>query len=163
MAGPTTDEHNPYYNIYRQAGEEISSTSEGRHVLVLESDMVHPDHTDPVTGANLVRKGDPVALFDGVGVALKTAESASDIIPVDTEGVWRLSVTNTGANNFVNIVPGQVLFIMANGIITDDWVTSYAIFGYALQPITGVGTMVIAVKVHWMYPYWFYDPQGGGP
>jgi hypothetical protein len=155
---PTTDEHNPYYDIYRSAGEEISSTFEGRHVQCLETDLVHPYHAD-----GLVDKGDPVALFDGVGVALKSAESATDTITVDTEGIWRLSVTNTGVNNFTNITVGQVLFITAAGVITDDWVTSYAIFGYALQPITGIGTMVIAVKVHWMYPYWFYDPQGGGP
>ncbi len=163
MTNPTTDITNPYYDVYRSEGEEISSTYEGRHVLVQESFLVHPNHTDPITGANLVQKGDPVALFDGVGVALKSAEAATDVIPVDTEGIWRLSVTNTGVNNFVNITVGQVLFITVTGIITDDWVTSFAIFGYALQPITGVGTMVIAVKVHWQYPYWFYDPQGGGP
>lgn len=151
----TTDETNPYYDIYRHEGEEVSSTAEGRHVLVKESYLSHPYHDD-----GLVDKGDPVALFDGVGVALKSAVSNTDIIPVDTEGIWRLSVTNTGANNFTNITVGQTLFITSAGVITDDWVTSYAIFGYALQPITGVGTMVIAVKVHWMYPYWFYDPQG---
>jgi predicted RecA/RadA family phage recombinase len=161
MTDPVTDITNPYYDTHRSAGEEVSSTFEGRHIQVTESYLVHPDHTDPVTGANLVRKGDPVALFDGVGVALKTAQAVTDTITVDTEGIWRLSVTNTGLNNFTNITVGQVLFITAAGIITDDWVSSYAIFGYALQPITGVGTMVIAVKVHWMYPYWFYDPQGG--
>jgi hypothetical protein len=159
MADPaTTDPLNPYYDTHRSAGEEVSSTFEGRHIEVLESDLVHPFHAD-----GLVDKGDPVALFDGVGVAMRSAEAATDIITVDTEGVWRLSVTNTGVNNFGNITVGQVLFINAAGVITDDWVTAYAIFGYALQPITGVGTMVIAVKVHWMYPYWFYDPQGGGP
>lgn len=160
VTNPTTDEHNPYYDPYRSAGEEISSTGEGRHIQILESDLVHPDHTDPVTGANLVQKGDPVAFWDGVGVALRTASAATDVITVDTEGVWRLSVTNTGVNNFVNIVVGQVVFITPAGVITDDWVTAFAIFGYALQPITGVGTMTIAVKAHWMYPYWYYDPQG---
>jgi predicted RecA/RadA family phage recombinase len=158
MTNPTTDETNPYYDIYRQDGEEVSSTGEGRHIKVTESYLVHPTHTD-----GLVDKGDPVALFDGVGVALKDAVSASDTVTIDTEGIWRLPVTNTGLNNFANITVGQVLFITAAGIITDDWVSSYAIFGYALQPIAGVGTMTIAVKVHWMYPYWFYDPQGGGP
>ena len=155
MVDPTTDITNPYYDIYRSAGEEISSTFEGRHVQVMESDLVHPFHAD-----GLVDKGDPVALFDGVGVALNSAESAADVITVDTEGVWRLSVTNTGVNNFGNITVGQVVFINVAGALTDDWVTAYAIFGYALQPITGIGTMVIAVKVHWMYPYWYYDPQG---
>ena len=122
---------------------------------------MHPDHTDPITGANFVRKGDPVAFFDGVGVALKTATALTDSIPVDTEGVWRLSVTNTGVNAFGNIVEGQVLYIDAGGVIFDEWSTSYAVYGYALEPIADPGqgapiTQVIAVKVHWMWPWWYY-------
>lgn len=158
MAG-SPDVTNPYYNQYRPAGDQISSTGEGRHILVKESDI----GGKPVHADWLVDKGDPVALFDAVGVALKDATSPNDVIPIETEGIWRLSVTNTGLNNFGTIVPGQVLFITAAGIITDDWVSSYAIFGFALEPIDSVRTQVIAVKVHWMYPYWFYDPQGGGP
>jgi len=158
MAG-TPDLTNPYYDVHRLAGQEVSSTGAGRHILVKESDIgAHPAHAD-----GLVDKGDPVALFDAVGVALKSATSVNDIIPVDTEGIWRLSVTNTGLNNFGTIVPGQVLFISGAGIITDHWVGGYgyAIFGYALQPIDSVRTEVIAVKVHWMYPYWYYDPVAG--
>jgi len=37
------------------AGEEISSTYEGRHVTLLESELVHLDNGD-----GLVNKGDPV-------------------------------------------------------------------------------------------------------
>lgn len=154
MAG-SPDITNPYYNAYRPEGDQVSSTNEGRHILVQESYLIHPTHAD-----GLVDKGDPVALFDGVGIALKDAMSNTDVIPVETEGVWRLSVTNTGVNNFTTITVGQVLFINPVGVITDDWVTAYAIFGYALQPIDSVRTEVIAVKVHWMYPYWYYDPQG---
>ena len=160
MAG-TPDLTNPYYDAHRLAGEEVSSTGEGRHINVKESNIgAYPVHAD-----GHVHKGDPVALFDAVGVALKTGSSPtfSDVIPVDTEGIWRLSVTNTGLNNFGTIVPGQVLFIGGNGVITDHWVGGYgySIFGFALQPIDSVRTEVIAVKVHWMYPYWFYDPVIG--
>jgi hypothetical protein len=156
MAG-SLDTANPYYDPYRVAGEEISSTGEGRHVLVQEGDIgAHPAHAD-----GFVDKGDPVGLFDAVGVALKSAQAVTDIIPVDTEGIWRLSVTNTGLNNFGTIVVGQVLFITGAGVITDDWTTAYAIFGFALQGIDSVRTEVIAVKVHWMYPYWYYDPVIG--
>jgi len=144
---------NPYYDVHRLAGEEISSTFGGRHVLIEESFLVHPTHPD-----GLVDKGDPVAFFDGVGVALKSAQSATEHIPIDTEGIWRLPVTNTGLNNFGTITVGQVLFIDAAGIVYDHWVTSFAIFGYALQEILAVTTEIIAVKVHWQYPYWFYDP-----
>lgn len=156
MAG-TLDTLNPYYDPYRVAGQEVSSSLEGRHIYVREDDIgAHPGHGD-----GLVDKGDPVALFDAVGVALKSAQTINDIIAVDTEGIWRLSVTNTGLNNFGTIVPGQVLFIDGSGVITDHWVGAYAIFGFALQGIDTARTEVIAVKVHWMYPYWFYDPVAG--
>jgi len=146
---------NPYTNPFEAvAGREISSTFEGRHVNIEASSLIHP-------GGGLVQKGDPVAFFDGAGVALKTATAATDSIPVDTEGIWRLSVTNTGVNSFGTIVVGQVLYISFTGVIYDEWSTSYAIFGYALEPIADPGqgapiTQVIAVKVHWMWPFWFY-------
>ncbi len=144
---------NPYTNPYEAvAGRQISSTSEGRHINIEESELIHP-------GGGLAQKGQPVAFWDGVGVALKTAQAATDSIPVETEGIWRLSVTNTGINPFGTIVEGQVLFIDPAGVINDNWITAFAIFGYALEPIAGVETKVIAVKVHWMYPYWYYDER----
>uniref|UniRef100_A0A6M3MEU9 Uncharacterized protein n=1 Tax=viral metagenome TaxID=1070528 RepID=A0A6M3MEU9_9ZZZZ len=152
MAG-TPDITNPYYDAYRLAGEQVSSTFEGRIVNIQEGYLIHPTHAD-----GFVDKGDPVALFDGVGVALKSASSATEVIPVDTEGVWRLSVTNTGLNNFGTITVGQVLFIDPSGVVNDHWVGAYAIYGYALEPIDSVRTQIIAVKVHWQYPYWYYDP-----
>ena len=150
MAG-SPDTTNPYYDLYRVAGEEVSSTNAGRYINVIEHELIHPVHAD-----GFVDKGDPVALFDGVGVAMKSASSVNDIITIDTEGIWRLSVTNTGVNTFGTIVTGQVLYIDVNGVVYDEWSTSYAVFGYALQPIDSVRTEVIAVKVHWMWPFWYY-------
>lgn len=148
---------NPYTNPFEAvAGRQVSSTFEGRHVYIEEQQLIHPYHAD-----GLVDKGDPVAFFDGTGVALESAQAVTDSIPVETEGVWRLPVTNTGVNTFGSIVVGQVLYISATGVIYDEWSTSYAVFGYALEPIDdpGVGdpiTQVIAVKVHWMWPWWYY-------
>ena len=34
-------ELNPYYNVYAVAGQEVSSSLEGRHVNILEGDLVH--------------------------------------------------------------------------------------------------------------------------
>ena len=153
---------NPYTNPYEAvAGRQVSSTSEGRHVNIEEAQLVHPAHAD-----GLVDKGDPVAFFDGVGIALKSAAAATDTIPVETEGIWRLSVTNTGINMFGSIVVGQVLYIDFMGVIYDEWSTSFAIFGYALEPIADPGqgpsiTQVIAVKVHWMWPWWYYILNDG--
>ena len=146
----------PYFNPYASAGDQVSSTFEGRHVLIQESELIHPAHAD-----GFVDKGDPVAFWDGVGVALNSARAATDLIQIETEGVWKLSVTNTGLNAFGSIVVGQVLYISPTGVIYDDWTLSFAVFGYALEPIADPGqgdpiTEVIAVKVHWMWPWWYY-------
>ena len=53
---------NPYYDVNRRVGEEVSSTFEGRHVSVLESSLVHVDNGD-----GLVDKGQPVSF--GIGAA----------------------------------------------------------------------------------------------
>jgi len=162
-----TRESNPYYNPNRHVGEEISSTFEGRHVLILESNLVHVDNGD-----GLVDKGQPVSFGlgwagAGVGIALKSAESASEFIPVDTEGIWRCSVTA----EFPMIV-GQIVFITSTGTLV-DWPPDPEchIFGYTLQPIAVPGdpvTETIAVKVHWMdtgiwwwfFWYWYQEPKG---
>jgi len=83
---------NPYLNTLAVKGEEVSSTFGGRHVNILEGDLVHPAHTD-----GFVDKGDPVSFGIGwfglgVGVALMSASADTDVIPVDTEGIWRCEV-----------------------------------------------------------------------
>jgi len=140
---------NPYLNPYAEAGEEISSTYEGRHVLVQEVVLIHAD-----PGDELVDKGQPVAFWEGVGIALQSAQSIADNIPIDTEGIWRVSVVGTA-----NIKIGQSLFINTSGVVTDDPTDAMAVFGYALQVITvgnGPVTATIAVKVHWMALNWIW-------
>ena len=161
--GPQRSTVEPYYNPYGDEGQEISSTYEGRHVLVTEENLIHVDNTDPVTGDDFVRKGDPVAFFDGVGIALKTATSLIEAVPIDTEGIWRLSVINT-SDLFGDVYVGQTLFIdWLDGTITEDQAVG-TVFGYALQSIDaaydGNGdpipvTAVIAVKVHWCWSWWW--------
>ena len=149
VVGPSQESEiaaNYYYNAYAEAGEEISSTGEGRHVYVQEIVLIHAD-----PGDGLVDKGQPVAFYDGVGVALASAISTSDNIPIDTEGIWRFSVVAVNP-----IVIGQVLFITNLGVITDDPTDAWAVIGYSLQGITGAGTEVIAVKVHWMGVPWIW-------
>jgi len=151
MAGPWPEQApeiaaNHYYNSHAQAGDEISSTYEGRHVYVQEVLLIHAD-----PGDGLVDKGQPVAFFEGVGIALKSASSTSENVPIDTEGIWRVSVVATGA-----IAVGQSLFINTSGVVTDSPVNGQAIFGYALQQIAEAGTYVIAVKVHWMALNWLW-------
>lgn len=149
VGGPTQESEiapNYYYDPYRKAGEEISSTYEGRHVNVQEILLVHVD-----PGDGLVDKGQPVAFWEGVGIALKSAESTSENIPIDTEGIWRLAVVST-----YPVMVGQSLYIDVNGVVTDDPTNAQAVIGYALQAITGAKTETIAVKVHWMGVPWMW-------
>jgi hypothetical protein len=141
---PREEGTNYYYDPNREAGEEVSSTFEGRHVYIQESVLIHAD-----PGDELVDKGQPVAFWDGVGIALKSATSKSENIPIDTEGIWRLSVVAVA-----EVKVGQALFITAAGIVTDDPTVAWAVIGYALQAIAGAGTEIIAVKVHWMGVPW---------
>ncbi len=154
-------EANPYYNQYAQVGEEVSSTYEGRHVSVLESNLVHVDN-----GGGFVDKGQPVSFGlgwngAGVGIALKSATSATEFVPVDTEGIWRCSVYAE-----FGMIVGQVVFITSAGVLVDMPPDPEChIFGYALQPIAAGNTEVIAVKVHWMdtgiwwWYFWYYWKQ----
>jgi len=114
MAGPWPEQPsevaaNYYYNPYAEAGEEVSSTGEGRHVYIQEVLLVHVD-----PGDGLVDKGQPVAFFEGVGIALNSAGATSDNVAIDTEGIWRVSVVAEFA-----ITVGQSLFIKTSGVVTD--------------------------------------------
>ena len=72
----------------RTAGEELSSTFEGRYLNCLESELVHPYHAD-----GFVDKGDPVLVGANiVGIAMASAAAATDEIAIDTEGIWALNV-----------------------------------------------------------------------
>lgn len=146
------------------AGEQISSTYEGRHLTFLESELWHPLDDD-----GFVQKGDPVVAQTStgyiVGVALKTATSASDLIAIDTEGIWNLMVyadtddvwatSQTGA-----VTPGDALFInrVTAGAITAgigacgiskrrDHATQVP-FGFALGSLDNGDEGRIAVKIH---------------
>ena len=137
---------NYYYDPHREVGEEISSTYEGRHVYVQEVVLVHAN-----PGDGLVDKGQPVAFWEGVSIALKSASSTAENVPIDTEGIWRVSVVAG-----YPIMVGQSLFIDMSGVITDDPTNAQAVFGYSLQAITNPGTEIIAVKVHWMGVSWLW-------
>jgi hypothetical protein len=136
-------------NLYdcttKSAGDEISSTYEGRHVTMLESYLTHPTHAD-----GFVDKGDPCLWGNCVGVAFTSATAATDYIALDTEGIWALSVvaTNAGGNSAVAI--GDEIYInKATCILSKDATPgTHQFFGNA-QSILATGTTgIVAVKVH---------------
>ena len=94
---------NPY-DGFTVAGTEVSSTYEGRHVTLIESEIMAP--------AGLTAYGDPV-LGGGniVGVALGTATAAGSLVPIDTEGIWALEVSADDELGTSAVVVGDEIFI----------------------------------------------------
>jgi hypothetical protein len=125
----------------RSAGEEGSSTYEGRYLTFAESDLIHPAHTD-----GFVDKGDPVNAGGIVGVALGSAAAATDLIAVETEGIWYLNVVASDDAGTSAVSIGDDLYI-ATGILSKK--ASGTFFGKALGALAGSATAaLIAVWVH---------------
>ena len=145
----------PSYGSYpvadaKDPGDEISSTYEGRHLTLLESDLVHPTHAD-----GLVDKGDPIVSATGnpciVGVAFESAAAATDRIAIDTEGIWNLDVVAANDAGNVAVAGGDLIYInTTTGVLSkiSNQATQVP-FGYALGIVTSGSTAAIAVKVHW--------------
>jgi len=133
------------YAANRVDGSEVSSTYEGRHLTFAESEITAP--------AGLTQKGDPVLIGeDIIGVALATAVLVTDLIAVDTEGIWNLEVVGEDDQGNIAVAPGDELYINkttgALSKITNK--VTHQRFGYALGTLGAGGvTAVIAVKVHW--------------
>jgi hypothetical protein len=110
-----------------------------------ESQIIHPTHVD-----GLVDKGDPVVVGDKiVGVSFKEAAAATDLVAIDTEGIWQLSVTALNDNGASPVVVGDELFINKTTCVISKIrnIATQIPFGYALYPIAA-STDVIPVKVH---------------
>lgn len=135
------------YGVYTpgDAGEEVSSTYEGRHLTFSESQLTHPSHAD-----GFVDKGDPIIVGEVVGVAFVSGAASTDLIPVDTEGIWQLSVTATDEDGNSAVAVGDALYInRTTAVISKDKTPStHTFFGYALYHVSTGTTDVIPVKVH---------------
>ena len=151
----------------KTAGDQISSTYEGRHVTLRDDELIHK-----YTGATddgFVDKGDAVVFCKagngiagrGVGVAFMDGAASADLIPVDTEGIFALLVYADDDAGGSEVVPGDALFIdtvtaqegaagVGRGCLSKRRnLVSQIPFGYALGNIALAGEGVIAVKVHW--------------
>ncbi|MEE9401244.1 MAG: capsid cement protein [Dehalococcoidia bacterium] len=131
---------------------EFSSTYEGRHITLLESEIIHPPGGD-----GMVDQYDPCvfafgnANARGVGVALASAAAAGDRITLDTEGIFILDVHAEDDGGVGSAVAGgDPLYINTTSCVLSK-ITNIATqipFGYALGIITATNTERIAVKVH---------------
>ena len=146
-----------YVNTGQSAGEEASSGGEGRALTFAESVLTHPYHSD-----GFVDGKDPVRVGDIVGVALKGAAAATDMIAIDTEGIFWLNVLGSvsddsddgvaeqldpGAPVYIKKTPGTDVYILSGQSDPVSWQP----FGYALSTVTSSLTVptLVAVKVHW--------------
>jgi len=134
-------------------GDEVSSDGEGRTVTLLESDLIHPTHTD-----GFADKGDPVVFgttgLKAVGISKGSAIAATDRLAVDTEGLYGVDVVavNDAGNSLVS--GGDLLYInVATGVVSkiSDQATQIP-YGIAFGIVTAGETNTIAVKIH-------YDPS----
>jgi hypothetical protein len=135
-----------YLATGRSAGEEISSTYEGRHLTLEESYLTHPSHTD-----GLVDKGDPVLCGDTfVGVALLSAAAAGDLISIDTEGIWFLTAYATDYEGNSAIALGDQIYINKTTCVLSKNSNKYTHqrFGVALGDVSTGTSGVVAIKVH---------------
>jgi hypothetical protein len=146
-----------YLATDREAGEECSSTYEGRHINIEESYLTHPYHSD-----GFVDGGDPVLLGENiVGVAFSGASAATDLIAIDTEGIWFLNVLGrvsdgTSDGIALALAPGDPVFIMRDPSTNTTILTGesdpyhFAPFGYLLGDVSASTTVptLVAVKVH---------------
>jgi len=164
----------PAFGVYPVAdalaeGDEISSTYEGRHLTLLESELIHK--AGNVGG--FVDKGNPV-VFDiteghGIGIAFTSAEAATDLVAIDTEGIWVVDVVAADDGGNIAVGGGDVLYINNVTAVVSKIATgaTQVPFGYALGIITTPGNIErIAVKLHWspvdnwirdLEPFYFGD------
>ena len=154
------------YAGQEDAGSQVSSTYEGRHITVREDELIHPYIAD-----GYVNKGDPVIVCDAavpttfgniVGVAFGSGSAAADLISIDTEGIWNLKVDAYDDAGESAIEIGDCLYIRAGGLPgatsvlgtgdadiskRNDALTQ-VFFGYALGSMLANNSGRIAVKVH---------------
>lgn len=135
-----------YPQTGKSSGDEVSSTYEGRHVRVIESELIHPSHTD-----GFVDKGDPVLHGENiVGVAFKSAAAATDLINIDTEGIWYLTVYGTDEDGNNAVTYGDEIFINKTTCVLskNNNKATHQRFGKALDAVVAGTSEVIAVKLH---------------
>lgn len=132
----------------KAAGEEVSSTYEGRHLTVLDSEIT--GHADP-DADTFINKGLPLMVGDKiVGIPFVSAVVATDLITFDTEGIWIVDVYAQNDAGGSAVAAGDELYInLTTGVVSK--INNTAVnrpFGYAIGIITGGLTETIAVKIH---------------
>lgn len=135
-----------YPSTGRAAGEEGSITKEGRYLTFMESDLTHPARS-----GGLAKKGDPVNIGNIVGVVSSSdATAATDLMTIDTEGLWYLNVVASNGSGVSAASLGDDLYI-ATGVVSK--IATGIPFGKAMGALSGSAVAAVcAVKVHMPMP-----------
>jgi len=157
-----------YVNTGQSAGEEVSSGGEGRVLTFAESALTHPYHSD-----GFVDGKEPVFVGDQVGVTLKAAGAATDMMAIDTEGIFWLNVLGSvsdgtadglaqalipGQRVYIQIVPGTDVYILSGQ--SDPM--NFKPFGITTSAVTSSLTVptLVSVKVHQERNDWLHQLLG---
>jgi len=137
------------YTINGTVSTEVSSTYEGRHITCTAAELITEDGSGVATKGKACVFG--LTALQAVGVCFNTG-TLTDLIAIDTEGIWNLHVDAVDDGGNVIVYPGDPLYInTATCVISkirDN--ASQVPFGYALAQIaSGETDTVCPVKVHW--------------
>jgi len=130
------------------AGDEISSTYEGRHITLTAAELLTS------AGSGVAVKGLPCVFgltgLQGVGICLNSG-TTTDLIAIDTEGIWVVDVHAADDGGNVAVAGGDRLYInTTTGVVSKIASAATQVpFGYALGIVASSLTETIAVKVHW--------------
>jgi len=150
------------WGIYKTAGTEgteVSSTYEGRHITCTAAELI----TDG--GSGVAVKGHACIFglvgLQAVGVCFNSG-TLTDLIAIDTEGIWNLPVTGKDDAGNRALVPGEPVFIN-NTTCEISGVRNNATqvpFGYLLTEAATTVETISAVKVHWdPRAHWLMDDE----
>ena len=141
-------------------GDEISSTYEGRHITATAAELITDD------GSGVATKGHACVFgllgIQAVGVCFNTG-TTTDLIAIDTEGIWALPVQGEDDGGDRILYPGQPLFINVDtcdiSAIRNN--ATQIPFGYLLTQVgSGEDDAISAVKVHWdPRSHWLEDQE----
>lgn len=125
------------------AGKFLDHMGKNR-VNVIESDLVHLDHSGETPASAFSALGDPVSFgTGGIGVIVggESSTAETDNVVVQTDGVVHLSVVASDNVGTAAINIGDLVFIQANGTVSVDIVTAgNKRFGVALNDLAGSAT-----------------------
>ena len=147
------------YDYGGEEGTEVSSTYEGRHITCTAAELI----TD--SGSGVATKGHACIFglvgLQAVGVCFNTG-TLTDLIAIDTEGIWNLPVTGKDDAGNRALLPGEPVFIHNTTCeisgIRDN--ATQVPLGYLLTEAATTVETISVVKVHWdPRAHWLQDQE----